>query len=185
MGLWQMNLKDIADIAAPTIAAIAIAVGIWQYRSISQREFTKPVREAQLKLYEDASREAARLATLQRSSPEWLKSYYDFVALYYGPMAMVEEFDHGPRRDDNLLTVEDAMILFKSCLEDENECKVLGSNLVDLSLALAHTCRVSLGRSWGVTVEQLAGDYQQRAVDYRKKLLAHRKTETLPRSPPQ
>jgi hypothetical protein len=176
-----MHLKDILDVAAPTIAAIAIAVGILQYRVTSQRDFTRPVREAQLRLYEEASRTAAQLATLQRGSPGWQSSYNNFIALYYGPMAMVEEFDHKPGQDDKLLTVEDAMIVFKSCLDDEKECELLGSNLKGLSLALAHTCRVSLGHSWGVEVSQLTGDYQRNAIEYRKKLRAKQNTQKLAR----
>ena len=44
--------------------------------------------------------------------------------------------------------------------------------LPGLSLALAHSCRESLGRSWGYEVKQLEGDYQQLALAYQARLLA-------------
>jgi len=38
--------------------------------------------------------------------------------------------------------------------------------------AAAHSCRESLGRSWGYEVKQLEGDYQQLALAYQARLLA-------------
>ena len=71
------------------------------------------------------------------------------------------------------------MILFKSCMDDEQQCKELGSNLTNLSLALAHTCREALGREWGYELTQLSGDYQQLAVEYRDKLRSKRNTSKI------
>jgi hypothetical protein len=62
---------------------VAVAVGVWQYRLTSLREFIKPVREAQLKLYQEPSSAAAQIATLQQESPEWIKARQEFLRLYY------------------------------------------------------------------------------------------------------
>lgn len=175
-----MSLK-LKDIIGPIVAAVAVIAGILQYRSTSQSEFIKPVREAQLKLYEEASSAAAQIAILKRDTPEWTKSHQSFLTLYYGPLAMVEDFDHDQTKIEakanndlnhrnSKLTVERAMILFKSCMDDEKRCTDLGTNLNELSLALAHTCRASLGRSWGYDLKQLEGDYQKIALDYQTKL---------------
>jgi hypothetical protein len=150
---------ELTDLIGPGVAVVAVAVGVWQYRLTSLREFIKPVREAQLKLYQEASSAAAQIATLQQESPEWIKARQEFLRLYYGPLAIVESFDHATESGERL-TVERAMIIFKSCLDDEKQCNELGANLSGLSLALAHSCRESLGRSWGYKVKQLEGDYQ-------------------------
>ena len=91
-----MPLK-LKDLIGPGVAAAAVAAGILQYRSTSQDEFIKPVREAQLKLYEEASSAAAQIATLQPQSAEWTTAKRKFLTLYYGPLAIVEDFDHVPR----------------------------------------------------------------------------------------
>ena len=164
---------ELTDLIGPGVAVVAVAVGVWQYRLTSLREFIKPVREAQLKLYQEASSAAAQIATLQQESPEWIKARQEFLRLYYGPLAIVESFDHATESGERL-TVEHAMIIFKSCLDDEKQCKELGANLPGLSLALAHSCRESLGRSWGYKVKQLEGDYQEVALAYQKRLLTKR-----------
>ena len=162
----------VKDYLGPLVAVTAVCVGLLQYRTTAQSDFIKPVREAQLRLYQEASSAAARLATLKRDSPEWRSNYNEFQRLYYGPMAIVEDFDRAKTPTEKL-TVEDAMILFKGCLDDETECKELQTDLSELSLALAHTCRESLARSWGYEVKQLAdGGYQRFALDYRDKLRA-------------
>jgi hypothetical protein len=164
---------ELTDLIEPGVAVVAVAVGVWQYRLTSLREFIKPVREAQLKLYQEASSAAAQIATLQQESPEWIKARQEFLRLYYGPLAIVESFDHATESGERL-TVERAMIIFKSCLDDEKQCNELDADLPGLSLALAHSCRESLGRSWGYEVKQLEGDYQQLALSYQKRLLAKR-----------
>jgi len=164
---------ELTDLIGPGVAVVAVAVGVWQYRLTSLREFIKPVREAQLKLYQEASSAAAQIATLQQGSPDWIKARQEFLRLYYGPLAIVESFDHATDSRERL-TVEHAMIIFKSCLDDEKQCNELGANVYDLSLALAHSCRESLGRSWGYEVKQLDGDYQELALAYQQWLLAKR-----------
>jgi hypothetical protein len=166
--------KDLIDLGT-LIVAVGVAIfGLLQYRSTSRSDFIKPLREAQLKLYQDASSAAAQIATLQKQTSEWTKAKGDFLTLYYGPMAILESFEHVAKEDNKKLSVEEAMILFKSCMDDEQQCRVLGSNLMNLSLALAHTCREELGREWGRDLNQLSGDYQRLAIEYRAKLRAIR-----------
>jgi hypothetical protein len=86
------------------------------------------------------------------------------------PLAIVESFDHATEHNERL-TVEDAMLVFKSCLDDEKQCNELDADLPGLSLALAPR-RESLRRSWGYEVKQLEGDYQQFALAYPARLLA-------------
>jgi hypothetical protein len=69
-----------------------------------------------------------------------------------------------------------AMIIFKSCLDNRGD----EGTLRDLSLALAHTCRRSLGESWGYTVQQLAGDYQRLARNYWNEHRADRQSSPPP-----
>jgi hypothetical protein len=96
---------ELTDLIGPGVAVVAVAVGVWQYRLTSLREFIKPVREAQLKLYQEASSAAAQIATLQQESPEWIKARQEFLRLYYGPLAIVESFDHATESGERL-TVE-------------------------------------------------------------------------------
>ena len=77
---------ELTDLIGPGVAVVAVAVGVWQYRLTSLREFIKPVRETQLKLYQEASSAAAQIATLQQESPEWIKARQEFLRLYYGPL---------------------------------------------------------------------------------------------------
>ena len=76
------------------------------------------------------------------------------------------------------------MMIFKSCLDEEKQCNELGANLPGLSLALAHSCRESLGRSWGYEVEQLEGDYQRLALAYQQRLLAKRSHPKIAKEAP-
>jgi hypothetical protein len=149
------------------LAIVGLTVGLLQYRKTSRGEFLKPIREAQLDLYQQASSAAAKLATIPRSDPEWNKARSDFLTLYYGPLAIVENYNHRPSSNDTDPTVEEAMMAFKVCL-DLPSCE--GSNdMKNLSLGLAHTCRVSIGATWGFTADPLDGDYQNLIVGYREK----------------
>ncbi len=156
---WTTAIQ-LKDLIGPVVALLAVGGGLWQYRRTSKREFIKPLREAQLQLYQAATSAAAKLATLPRDSEEWSKNHTEFLRLYYGPLAIFEDFDHRPGA--KTLTVERAMVVFKTCLDDTTQ----DEQLQDLSLALAHTCRESLGRSWGVELPQLHGTYQKLAMDY-------------------
>ncbi len=157
INVTPIELKDALTILVGTIAVI---VGLIQYHYTSKNEFLKPIRETQLRLYVEASSAAANLATLPRNSNGWTAAKADFNRLYYGPLAIVENYDHEQRRrDGQTVTVEQAMMAFKGCLDDSN-C-VISSMMQEYSLALAHTCRVSLGTSWGFSDAQLRGDYQK------------------------
>jgi len=125
----------------------------------------------------------SQIATLQQGSPDWIKARQEFLRLYYGPLAIVESFDHATDSRERL-TVEHAMIIFKSCLDDEKQCNELGANLYDLSLALAHSCRESLGRSWGYEVKQLDGDYHELALAHQQRLLAKRSHPKIAKEAP-
>jgi len=155
-----MPLKDALPIV---VAVLGILFGLLQYRSTSHDEFLKPIREAQLQLYQDASSAAATLSTAPKGSPEWKKAKGDFLRLYYGPLAIVENYEHKEGKKNEAITVERAMIAFKSCL-DNTDCP--NDTMLSLSLALAHTCRISLGTSWGFSDAQLQGDYQQMIRTY-------------------
>jgi hypothetical protein len=72
---------------------------------------------------------------------------------------MFEDYKHNPSGARGDVTVEEAMIAFNRCLEDQS-C-VGSKRMRDLSLGLAHTCRTSLGTSWGFEAAQLSGDYQK------------------------
>jgi hypothetical protein len=129
-------------------ALVSFAVGVYQWRDKSVRELaqakteadrlaasrkieaTKPFLERQLTLYTQASQVAATLATTP-DPQERSKMIKRFWELYWGELALVENRE-----------VEGAM-------------KALGANappadLQQLSLRLAHACRRSLDRSWGI-----------------------------------
>jgi hypothetical protein len=185
------------DVLAPLAALIAILAGLWQYRRTAREEFLKPIREAQLNLYQQASDAAALLATLKIDSDNWKKAHEDFHRLFYGSLCIVENFEHSEittyrmkirsyvreattnfvkllyssdrtvvKKTQNV-TVEQAMVAFQLCLNRRDDSK-----LRDLSLGLAHTCRVSLGKDWNVEVPQLDGKYQKLIEDY---LVLHQK----------
>lgn len=138
---------EMKDVIGPLITAAALSFGVMQYGSTSYDEFVKPVREAQLKLYQEISDTAAVIATQPRDSPEQEKSRRDFLRLYYGPLTMLEDFSHGrtDRGDDP--TVEEAATVFKTCLERQ-DCRDDSEAVHRLSRALAYTCRESLRKSW-------------------------------------
>lgn len=165
MRLFSLTTLETKDVITFIGATIAVGIGLWQYHTTSRNEFLRPIREEQLKEYVEASGAAASLATLPPNTAEWQKAKADFRRLYFGPLAMFEDYQHqqsGGRKGNNQkndeITVERAMIAFNSCLENK-DC-VGKSEMQDLSLALAHTCRQSLGSSWGFEASQLRGDYQ-------------------------
>jgi hypothetical protein len=159
----QMETKDVLTLA---VAVVGLTLGLIQYHVTSRAEFLKPIREAQLDLYEQASTAAARISTLPRDGDGWKGARDDFLKLYYGPLTMVEDYRHGASGDDETVTAEQAMIAFKMCLDDPG---CVGSNeMKNLSLGLAHTLRVSLGSSWGFKAAQLSGDYQDLIQKYLK-----------------
>jgi hypothetical protein len=87
-----------------------------------------------LQLYTTASTAAATLATSDDQT-ERTAALKRFWSLYWGELALVED-----RR------VEQAMVKFGEGLKRNADRE----ELQQLSLALAHACRDSLGASWGV-----------------------------------
>ena len=134
------------------------------------------------------------MATLKPESPDWQKSYDEFSRLYYGPMGIVEDFERAPEGPDTErlkriegadltnsllagamrdapLTVEDAMFAFKHCLDNPEKGEDHEEELYNLSLALAHTCRESLAKSWGHDIQQFKdGGYKRFAIEYLERL---------------
>jgi hypothetical protein len=158
-----MITKDVLTLA---VAIVGLTLGLIQYHVTSRAEFLRPIRQAQLDLYQQASTAAARLSTLPRDGDAWKGARDDFLKLYYGPLAIVEDYSHGPSVGNGTVTVEQAMIAFKMCLDDPG---CAGSReMKELSLGLAHTLRVSLGSSWGFKAVQLTGDYQDLIKKYLK-----------------
>jgi len=158
-----METKDVLTLG---VAIVGLTLGLIQYHVTSRAEFLKPIREAQLDLYEQASTAAARLSTLPRDGDGWKGARDDFLKLYYGPLAMVEDYRHGLSDDSETVTVEQAMIAFKMCL-DEPGC-IGSSEMKDLSLGGAHNIRVKLGSYWGFKAAQLSGKYQDVIQKYLK-----------------
>lgn len=95
-------------------------------------EATRPYLETQLKLYTEATKTAATIATSDNPD-EVAKAKKRFFELYYGELALVE-------RD----RVANAMIAFKKALDAGKHEELSG-----LSLSLARACRDELAVSWG------------------------------------
>lgn len=115
--------------------------GVYQYsdatraRAEAQRlEASKPFLERQLALYSEATQVAARIATSDDDSVK-IAAIERFWQLYWGELALVED-----------VGVEKAMSRFGIALE----LMELEGQLPELSLELAHACRKSLAKSWGV-----------------------------------
>jgi hypothetical protein len=97
-------------------------------------EATKPFLERQLKLYTEASQVVAIIATTSNNAAR-SKAVNRFWELYWGELALVENTE-----------VEAAMVAFGEGLKKDAP---LGE-LQQLSLTLAHACRFSLDKSWGI-----------------------------------
>lgn len=161
------HATKITDWFTLILAGVGLWFGLRQYRDTTRREFLEPIRRAQLDLYQQASSAAAKLATLPSRSLEWKKASDDFWRLYYGPLAIVENYRSESSEDNADPTVEEAMVAFGNCLMDQ---KRLGSDdMLNLSLGLAHTCRVSLGATWGFHAAQLDGKFQKLIRVYSEK----------------
>ncbi len=122
-------------------AVIAFIWGVYQFIS-NQRsqaetrriEATRPFLDRQLTLYTVATQVAATIST--SSSKEEIDSAKQrFWSLYWGELALVE--DKG---------VEAAMVQLGNALKQGK----VGKDVQTLSLNLAHACRESLAKSWGV-----------------------------------
>jgi hypothetical protein len=126
-GVYQWRYKSERELAQDKVEADRIA-------ATRKLEATRPFLERQLKLYPEASQVAAILATSEDPSERSIASK-KFWQLYWGELALVENQD-----------VEDAMVDFGKALVREAPLP----ELQKLSLRLAHACRISLDRSWGI-----------------------------------
>ncbi len=124
---------------AGAIASFLWGVWVWKdksYKELAQQriEATKPFLERQLKLYTEASQVAALIATSDEKS-ETQKAVTRFWQLYWGELALVENKE-----------VESEMVAMGRAI-------TTGANrdaLQQASLSLAHACRESLDKSWGI-----------------------------------
>jgi hypothetical protein len=110
-----------------------------QTRAVDAR---RPFLDAQLKLYQEATKVAAIIATSDNPT-ERQTAEVRFWQLYWGELAMVE---NGGIKTQNG-GVEGAMVRFGNELNSPAPSR---STLKNLSLDLAHVCRDSLAESWGV-----------------------------------
>lgn len=97
-------------------------------------EATKPFLERQLTLYAEATKVAAQVAT-QGDTESGKKALVRFWELYWGELALVEN-----------RSVEAAMVRMRNALRTNASTE----ELEQASLAVAHACRNSLDRSWGI-----------------------------------
>jgi hypothetical protein len=114
-------------------------VSVLQARAIDAR---RPFLDLQLKLYQEATKAAAILAT-SSNADELKTAETRFWQLYWGELAMVE--NGGIQTKDG--GVEGSMVRFGDQLKKPSRDR---STLQRLSLELAHTCRDSLAESWNV-----------------------------------
>src|SRR5262249_6901884 len=133
---------ELKDCLTLLFAIIGGVVALAEYDCNAHRDFVKPLQQKQLELYEDATGAVASLATLPSHTKEWDSASNEFFRLYYGPMATLEEFKH--TTDEHVITVEEAMMVVRTCLDDAG-CREQKGVLQKLALGLAHTCRRSLG----------------------------------------
>jgi hypothetical protein len=123
-----------------TVAGLMWGVAsVLQSRAIDAR---RPFLDLQLKLYQEATKTTAILAT-SSDATELASAERRFWQLYWGELAMVE--NGGIRAQKG--GVEGAMVRFGDELRKQTRDQ---SALQRLSLDLAHTCRDSLAESWGV-----------------------------------
>ena len=149
----QPKRDDIVKMIGAAVLIAGFLWGIYTYKHTSQRELaehmaeaerfavtrrveaTKPYLEMKLKLYTEATQIAAKIATTDNKDYLKKENIDRFMQLSWGELALVEDRE-----------VASAMISFRNCLM--KECSMV--ELEQASLKLAHACRDSLARSWGV-----------------------------------
>ena len=147
-----MNFDNGIKILTVLGAIASFLWGVYQWREKSSQELeaqkqesarqvetrrieaTKPFLERQLVLYSEATKIAAQVAT-QGNSDIGKKALVRFWELYWGELALVEN-----------RSVEAAM----KRMGDALRAKASTPELEQASLAVAHACRESLDRSWGI-----------------------------------
>lgn len=139
---YELNIDKYLKIITIIGSAIVFIWGVIQF-SITQAalaetrhiEARKPFLDRQLQLYTEASKAASTLATSD-DKEELSIAEKKFWSLYWGELALVEDS-----------SVETAMVKFGRELQLERD----PNRIKQLSLELAHACRNSLAKSWGVT----------------------------------
>ena len=147
-----MTFDNVLKILTVLGAIASFLWGVYQWREKSSQELeaqkqesarlgearrieaTKPFLERQLALYAEATRIAAQVAT-QGNSESGKKALVRFWELYWGELALVEN-----------RSVEAAMKRMGDALRSNASTQ----ELEQASLAVAHACRESLDRSWGI-----------------------------------
>ncbi len=126
-------------------AVATFAWGVFQFTATQKQqsetrriEATKPFLERQLALYTEATQLASTIATTTDAKKKE-QSLDRFWSLYWGELALVED-----------AFVEGAMVN----LGDSLRKKASDDEIKQRALALAHACRNSLARSWGVEAWQ-------------------------------
>jgi len=126
-------------------AVIVFCWGVFQF-TVTQRqqsetrriEATKPFLERQLALYTEATQLASAIATTTNAAMRE-QAVARFWSLYWGELALVED-----------AFVEGAMVKFGDALRRQASDEEVKQG----ALNLAHACRNSLARSWGVEAWQ-------------------------------
>lgn len=141
MSLLPSSFKETLELLTPVGAVASFIWGIWVWRDKSEKELvqaqieaTKPFLERQLTLYAEASQVAAKIATSTDVS-EVSEATQRFWELFWGELALVENKD-----------VEHRMKELGKAIKKGAPRK----DLEQLSLHLAHACRISLDKSWGI-----------------------------------
>ena len=138
--MW--NVETIAKWVTVVVTVAGLLWGIGSVLHARAIDARRPFLDLQLKLYQDATKTAAILAT-SSDAKELGAAEIRFWQLYWGELAMVE--NGGIQAKDG--GVEGAMVRFGAELQKHSENR---STLQQRSLDLAHTCRDSLAESWNV-----------------------------------
>jgi hypothetical protein len=147
-----MTFEKWISIATVVGAVASFFWGVYQWREKSSQELdarnresaglaetrkieaTKPFLERQLLLYSEATNIAAQVAT-KGDSEAGKKAQNRFWELYWGELALVEN----RKVETAMKRMGDALLRNASTQE-----------LEQASLAIAHACRESLDKSWGI-----------------------------------
>ena len=137
------DIEKTLKLVGAVVTLGGLALGVANYLATIRRDVETRSLEArkqyltrQLELYTEATRAAAKLATSDQKSPEFVAAQHRFWELYWGELSMVENAE-----------VETAMKRMGDCLN--GDCRGC-ADLKRCSLGLAHACRRSLADSWGV-----------------------------------
>lgn len=142
--MWHFTFDQTFKILSLLGAIVSFVWGVLVWRGKSREvaktrriEATKPFLELQLKLYTEASKIAAVVATSNDATAR-----NRFWELYWGELALVEDRQ-----------VEAAMRAMGDVLRSPSDNGVEKElSLAKLSLKLAHAFRGSLDRSWGINI---------------------------------